>query len=539
MMGKLTALAEAGGGRVALLSALAALTIPAAILINQAVPNAYMDEEFHIRQVQHYCKGDFGHWDPMITTFPGLYFVTLGYIQALLLLGQVLGLRSMVDGLCQPVVLRSVNIVFCFICALLFREIVLHLDPEKRRISASVKAFVLSLYPLHWFFNFLYYTEMVSATVVMAMYLACLKRAYWSSALFGAMSVFLRQTNVVWVIFVICIGLLDFIQSGPDWRREPWLGDGNGAQASKSESLASEGGESAPISPIDSRLRKVGLKKRQLSTEAQHSKPLGSEKVLQSSVNQNIFTEVWALIKSTWFRRYEVLWSFGPLLLVFVAFPGFVLHNGSIVVGDKSSHKVSLHLAQVLYCGLVITGFQTALHFSPQNLRDLLRVLKTSGKKATIACCIIMSVTAFVSVQFFGKPHPYLLADNRHYVFYLWKDVLQRHWSAKYLFIPLYMLSWWSIINMLAQRQKPLWVLAFFLAVVGVLVPTPLLEFRYYNVPFYFVYLHSCQKASRERYTLALMALEFIVVNIITTYIFLFWPFIWPSEPGKFQRFMW
>lgn len=44
-------------------------------------------------------------------------------------------------------------------------------------------AVVLSLYPLHWFFTFLYYTDVASVTTVLAMYLASLKKNYWFSAL--------------------------------------------------------------------------------------------------------------------------------------------------------------------------------------------------------------------------------------------------------------------------------------------------------------------------------------------------------------------
>lgn len=47
--------------------------------------------------------------------------------------------------------------------------------------------------------------------------------------------------------------------------------------------------------------------------------------------------------------------------------------------------------------------------------------------------------------------HPYLLADNRHYTFYLWKNVIRAHWSAKYCLIPLYLYSWWSILNCLGE----------------------------------------------------------------------------------------
>ncbi|KAL5080270.1 hypothetical protein RYX36_008691 [Vicia faba] len=44
-------------------------------------------------------------------------------------------------------------------------------------------AIVLSLYPLHWFFTFLYYTDVASVTAVLAMYLASLEKNYWLSAL--------------------------------------------------------------------------------------------------------------------------------------------------------------------------------------------------------------------------------------------------------------------------------------------------------------------------------------------------------------------
>ena len=34
--------------------------------------------------------------------------------------------------------------------------------------------------------------------------------------------------------------------------------------------------------------------------------------------------------------------------------------------------------------------------------------------------------------------HPYLLADNRHYPFYVWKKIFQRHEAVKYLLVPVF-----------------------------------------------------------------------------------------------------
>ncbi|KAD2805568.1 hypothetical protein E3N88_38945 [Mikania micrantha] len=86
--------------------------------------------------------------------------------------------------------------------------------------------------------------------------------------------------------------------------------------------------------------------------------------------------------------------------------------------------------------------------------------------------------------------HPYLLADNRHYPFYLWRKIINAHWSTRYLLVPLYVYSWASILNILAKVQEKVWVLAYFVASAAVLVPAPLIEFRYYTIPFFFLIIH-------------------------------------------------
>ena len=50
--------------------------------------------------------------------------------------------------------------------------------------------------------------------------------------------------------------------------------------------------------------------------------------------------------------------------------------------------------------------------------------------------------------------HPYLLADNRHYTFYLWRKVIKAHWSMKYLLVPLYVYSWLAICSRLGELSS-------------------------------------------------------------------------------------
>lgn len=37
--------------------------------------------------------------------------------------------------------------------------------------------------------------------------------------------------------------------------------------------------------------------------------------------------------------------------------------------------------------------------------------------------------------------HPFLLADNRHYAFYLWRRVINPHPAARYALAPAYLLA--------------------------------------------------------------------------------------------------
>lgn len=166
--------------------------------------------------------------------------------------------------------------------------------------------------------------------------------------------------------------------------------------------------------------------------------------------------------------------------------------------------------------------------------------------------------------------HAYLLADNRHYTFYLWRKVIHSHQSTKYLLVPLYVYSWFSIFrvlgqyllsssfffpfplsskilfgfvtlipflcHLLARKARPkIWVLAYFLATAAVLVPAPLIEFRYYTIPFYFLMLHS---HTVDIQSLVLIGVGYVVTNVFTMFMFLFRPFNWSHEPGK-QRFLW
>ncbi|KAJ2475133.1 glucosyltransferase, partial [Coemansia sp. RSA 2320] len=197
----------------------------------------------------------------------------------------------------------------------------------------------------------------------------------------------------------------------------------------------------------------------------------------------------------------EVALLLAPYALVVACFAAFVRVNGGIVLGDKANHEPVLHIPQMLYFYAYVV--------------------------AAMAACI----------QRYTIEHPFLLSDNRHYPFYLWKDIFRRHWLARYAAIPFYIYTISAVHRCICQNTTALWRLALALCTAAVLVPSPLLELRYFTVPYFFVRLHISPGPSTQ--AVLAEALWFSVVNAVTIWVFLRRPFVWESEPGQLQRFMW
>lgn len=110
------------------------------------------------------------------------YYLSLAYVASLFPGMLTVKAVSFFD-VCSTAVLRSTNGVLAVLCSIILYEIITYLRPALDDRKATLQAVVLALYPLHWFFSFLYYTDVASLTAVLAMYLACLKKKYLFSAL--------------------------------------------------------------------------------------------------------------------------------------------------------------------------------------------------------------------------------------------------------------------------------------------------------------------------------------------------------------------
>lgn len=220
---------------------------------------------------------------------------------------------------------------------------------------------------------------------------------------------------------------------------------------------------------------------------------------------------------------------------------------------------------------------QAATKFIPKQFQTLSNVTLFPPRTSKIPDVMISSLFvlgAFSAVHFNTIIHPYTLADNRHYVFYVFR-ILRRHSAIRYLAVPIYYTCAWLTLQSLggtsngdqALRQKRdnprptkdeperspcqisfivVWLGATTLSVIT----APLVEPRYFIIPWIVWRLHvpsvpaSLSKKEMRKDTaydlrLGLETLWLLAINAAVTYIFIFWGFTWPNEPGKIQRFLW
>lgn len=348
-----------------------------------------------------------------------------------------------------------------------------------RRVLSALS---LSTFPVLYFFNFLYYTDAGSTFFILFTYLMTLHSCHKASALLGVCAVLFRQTNIIWVAF--CAGTLVAAKMDEAWKVE---------HTKKKDEKSSP--SQVPLS--FSGLKKVILFTVEFLTSPVHIK---------------------AILLLTW-----------PYVVVGLGFLGFVVHNDGIVLGDRTNHEACLNFPQLFYF------FSFTLFFSfPVSLcfHRVLRFLQTL-KKQPIFYLLVTGVFLLL-VWKFTFVHRYLLADNRHFPFYVWKRLIQRHELVRFLLVPAYVFAGWNFVDSFKLRSL-FWSLAFLTCLLAATVPQKLLEFRYFIIPYLMYRLHM-PLPSLPRLTVEFLL--YTVVNVATLYIFINKTFHWPDSSAN-QRFMW
>lgn len=241
-----------------------------------------------------------------------------------------------------------------------------------------------------------------------------------------------------------------------------------------------------------------------------------------------------------------------PHLFAAVLYLFFLYVNNGAAIGDKQHHPVTIHHAMLpyfsFYHAVAYGVFQLARPFA------LLSTIKALFTISNVWSVVIATIAAMMGliISTADYAHPFSLADNRHFTFYLYRRWLLRSVLHRLVLVPLYI---WTPITVFIEQitihlpsghrayQKFTDVLL--LLVICTVILHPLLELRYFIIPSLIL---SARRVARMKTSPSLAILHtatatIIGVNIVLVYIFAELPFQRASDehmlndlsPGRFM----
>jgi hypothetical protein len=363
----------------------------------------------------------------MITTFPGVYLAAVGAARALSALPLLpLPPLSASAWLCSASVLRLINSVFGLLSFACFVDILGRLHPPSaeellegagegsaRAAAASpakgkkptmVKrlvlvvgeaeaqlqraedavmwgALVLATTPLHFFFTFLFYTDVGANCCVLAAYALMLRRHMWAAALMAAVGVGFRQTNIVWLGFVMCCGLARLV----DARDASATACASMLPPTKPAGMLRRPHQASSRSPV--RTSEQGGAATPAPPQPRVVTPDCSVSAIPAAVSH--------YIRGAFRWRGAVAWAAAPFLCVIGAFAVFLVRNGGVVIGDRMAHAPVFHPPMLCYFAIFACAFSAPLHLLCHGLHELAATARRWPMQLALGCVLTLAVLAY------------------------------------------------------------------------------------------------------------------------------------------------
>lgn len=156
--------------------------ISAFVTVRQKI-GLIQDEVYHYSQIAQFASGNF-EFNPGLMTVPGFHFLISEFVKPF-------GTVS-IDLVRSVVFLINLGSIFIFY--LIVRKL-----NEK---DALIKTLQFSFFPLIFPFFPLIYTDIVSLIMVLLSFYLMIHKRFFLSAIFSILSIFIRQNNIFWLLFI-------------------------------------------------------------------------------------------------------------------------------------------------------------------------------------------------------------------------------------------------------------------------------------------------------------------------------------------------
>lgn len=232
-----------------------------------------------------------------------------------------------------------------------------------------------------------------------------------------------------------------------------------------------------------------------------------------------------------------------PYALNAALFAAFIAYNGGITFGDKENHQMSIHLVQIFYCAAFVAFFTFPIWFSYKTIRNYVSFAFTNGFGLNFLLTAASYALIHYIIKNFTVVHPFLLADNRHYTFYIYRKILARK-HTEFLLVPAYHFCCWLAVYVLnesrksALSMKPMGILGFVAMTALTLIPSPLFEPRYYIVPLVVFRIFVRPMSTNLTRSHLYEFLWYLLINAVVFIVFFNYEFTWATEL-EFQRIIW
>lgn len=182
---------------------------------------------------------------------------------------------------------------------------------------------------------------------------------------------------------------------------------------------------------------------------------------------------------------------------------------------------------QILYYALFVVIFAPAVVLT--HLTTALQTLISNWY------AVLLTAIGIVAIVYCNtRVHPYLLADNRHYTFYVWNKFYGKHGLARYCIIPAYIFAVTLIYHAISNKSAG-FKLMYSLCTVAALALQPMIEVRYFLIPFLVLRLNTAKIRLRW---LLIELVFYLLINAAVFYMFSTKEIYW-SDYDHVQRLIW